>query len=163
MKHLILFVFITLSSCVNAQWRDYNLRIDKSQDPHNVYVMLSDNDSTSSYFGRGSWTILSDMHLSETVNYDSIEQVWPRETFFGDTIYWRTWYFSSGHNANAELPGLTPDSVFIVNSTGRSDNISTGVSDNLGPIQYERGDNYYEVYMANQQYDIFITVWYLKI
>lgn len=98
--------------------------------------------------------------IAVPVNYSLSEQVWPYETWFGQTIYWRTWDLGTDDGFPKTLTGFPFASVTRVVKTQLSHNYtlttdnwesySVGISQDSVTIPILGADN------------IMCTVWYVK-
>lgn len=109
---------------------------------------------------------LVDSIYSQSINnYDSTEQVYYGETFFGDTIYWRTWYFEGGANEAVIFNGLLPTQTGeIVRGFQKSYYVPSGVINTGLPVEVYTDliENEFYTNTASESQDYFITLWYTK-
>jgi len=91
-------------------------------------------------------------------NYSLSEQIWPLQTWFNETMYWRTWNLGSGINDLEALTGLTSQK-FPIRSEYRAINTVTGSVDH-GVPQLVLDGGTYKVFTPDYWTDIFVTVYY---
>lgn len=98
-------------------------------------------------------------------NYSLSEQIFPLLKWFGDNVYWWTFYFEAGNNAEVTLPGLNVADVGkmnVVPAEYRAINSITG-DEECGTIQLQlNGSGGYKVFLADFLTEIFITPFYTK-
>lgn len=94
---------------------------------------------------------------------DDGEQVYGlRRWLNGELIYWRTWYFAAGNDDLNTLTGLDPDDVALLLPMNEM-RWTVGADENTSGVEVTVTGGVYKVFLASDQSEIYITLYYTKV
>lgn len=101
------------------------------------------------------------------VDYSTDEQVWPYERFFGETIYWRTYFPEGAQFEYVQLDGLPlPFNGHIVRSQASNKSITSNAFGGNSPVEvffgYPGSETHLSVQIPFESNEYRVTIWYTK-